>query len=664
LSAYYDAGITFHFSISVESEIILKAIQSTFRSSEFNFGVKRFKETFNHVNLNYYSMSFDLNVATHKVKFLCETDNFLCDVLGRSFDVEDVLQYLTINQKKSFFINYHNLASGKINSFNDGIGLVFNKTCYRYVCVAKCVKNESGRVKSIVGYLQDVKHKSISEKDVKKSSNDSSLNLYDYADKLNVCLSKYDTSFNFIFVNKKYSETFNLTVAEALETNVFNLIPKDLHEHYKIRLEMLTIDKPSVTYESPYTKSDGSILWHQWTDTALFNEHGGIDGYISEGVDITALKAVNSELVQALTVKELVENTSLNPLFSIINRKLRNPIHAISGFAQLMCEAESTKEELFEFAQIVKNNSNLLIESMEQIQEVDTIQNQKSENIYKVLNVNDMLISLYEKYWDITNNKNIELAYKLSCNDENANIISDKKKLELLISALLENAINSTENGFVEFGYKITDTYLLCYIHDSGCGMNKEQLNLLCDLNNISSTADTHIGLGYTLLKSIIKNLEGEWHITSTPTKGTKVQFTIPVSKPISKENQSHKSVPYKVLVAEDDSGNFKLLEHLLKQFECELLYAENGAQAVKLCKQNQDIKLVLMDINMPIMNGVDAMREIRKFRPSLPIIAQSGFILGSKNDLIENEGFNAVLSKPYSKDEVYEALDKFILSS
>jgi CheY-like chemotaxis protein len=66
----------------------------------------------------------------------------------------------------------------------------------------------------------------------------------------------------------------------------------------------------------------------------------------------------------------------------------------------------------------------------------------------------------------------------------------------------------------------------------------------------------------------------------------------------------------------------------------------------------------------MPIMNGVDAMLEIRKFRPSLPIIAQSGFILGSKNDLIENEGFNAVLSKPYSKDEVYEALDKFILSS
>ena len=252
-------------------------------------------------------------------------------------------------------------------------------------------------------------------------------------------------------------------------------------------------------------------------------------------------------------------------------------------------------------------------------------------------------------------------------------IYTDKTKLTQIISNLLANALKFTHHGSIEFGYNlITDNneqFLLFYVRDTGIGIPGEMHDKIFerfrqatdDINKLYGGT----GLGLAISKSFVELLGGNIKVHSEVGKGSEFTFTIPY-KPVfddfKRGNQSDgKDEKVLILVAEDEQFNFLFLEELLNVPGIEIIHAKNGEEAIQFCKQYPNIKLVLMDIKMPVMDGYAAAKQIKKFNPDLPIIAQSAYALAHERARFTGLAFNDYLTKPINSEALFKVLKQQI---
>jgi CheY-like chemotaxis protein len=177
-------------------------------------------------------------------------------------------------------------------------------------------------------------------------------------------------------------------------------------------------------------------------------------------------------------------------------------------------------------------------------------------------------------------------------------------------------------------------------------------------------------GLGLAICKKLIALFEGKIWVVSKRGKGSEFYFTIPlkvVKRPVivSEEKvtlrKSHSLKDKKILVAEDDLLNYKLIEAILSNSEATLFWARDGMEAVELIKSGKDFDMVLMDLRMPNMDGFQAAREIRGLKKSLPMVAVTAYSLGDEKDLAFLSGFNDYLTKPVSQEMLLNAVNKHV---
>jgi len=232
---------------------------------------------------------------------------------------------------------------------------------------------------------------------------------------------------------------------------------------------------------------------------------------------------------------------------------------------------------------------------------------------------------------------------------------------------LLTNALKFTHEGFIEFGYNLKDNELEFYVKDSGIGIKPELHDKIFERFR---QADKSIqmnyggtGLGLSISKGFVKLLGGKIWVQSELEKGSTFYFTIPY-KPVNeidktitptKQNENFKTI----LVAEDEEYNFLFIEELLIDMDLKLIHAKDGKETVEICKTNSKIDLILMDIKMPIMDGHEAAKIIKKQKPELPIIAQSAYAL--EHERAKYEGiFDDYLTKPINENDLKQMVMKY----
>ena len=240
---------------------------------------------------------------------------------------------------------------------------------------------------------------------------------------------------------------------------------------------------------------------------------------------------------------------------------------------------------------------------------------------------------------------------------------------------LISNSIKFTEKGFIEFGHLIpSDGKIEFFVRDTGVGLSKDEQK-----NIFSRFADEEMdikkyegsGLGLTLSKHLVKLLGGRIWVESEPGKGSVFRFTIPYEQipadhheSFSADEEEYPRFKWKdrvILIVEDDEVNFRFLEAILDDSEAQILHASNGFQAVELCRSISKIDLVLMDIKMPEMDGLEATRQIRQFNKKIPVIAQTAFIMEIDPDKCLAVGCNAVIGKPIEIKEFLEKINDFL---
>jgi len=388
--------------------------------------------------------------------------------------------------------------------------------------------------------------------------------------------------------------------------------------------------------------------------------------------DITQRKKAVEELILAKEAAE--ESDRLKTEFlNNMSHEIRTPMNGILGFSQMLSEPDLEVDKRANFVKIIQSSGNQLLHVIDDIIEISRLGTQQVKLQEEEVCLNDVLLELFSIF-DIKAKENKTPLYlKKALSDKQSTILTDKPKLNKVLSNLLENALKFTNNGFIEFGYTIKNNTqnpkLEIYVKDTGIGIKPEKHQLIFErfqqAEKDLSKKVGGLGLGLSIAKENTELLGGEISVESEMMEGATFYVTIPF-KPIYTIDESKEKAPtYKILIAEDEEINYMYLETLLKdvlKLSCDIFHTKDGRETVEFCKNNLNIDFILMDLKMPVLNGFKATSQIRKFNANIPIIAQTAYSTIADKDKAMLAGCTNFISKPIDKEELFIIIENILI--
>lgn len=358
-----------------------------------------------------------------------------------------------------------------------------------------------------------------------------------------------------------------------------------------------------------------------------------------------------------------------------LSHEIRTPMNAIIGFSDLLSNPDLNENEKSEYLKIINKSGNNLVSIIEDLIEMSKIDAHQIKPKYKGINLNKCIRELYETIKvTIPKEKQIDFHIIECSNPIEKYLLTDETKLKQILVNLIANAIKFTDEGSISFGYAVNDNdgTVTFMVKDTGRGIDEKNLKVI--FNRFLRVEDqfhadsSGLGLGLAISKAYIEMLGGSITVNSSFGKGSIFRFKIPLVFDESEKkikvkttNSFHHNLGNEtILIAEDDNINFLLLKKILQLRNYTILRAKNGQEAVDICRVNTDIDLVFMDVKMPVMNGLDAFKIIKKTNPDLIVIAQTAYSSAEDKEMILNLGFKNYITKPLNKEKIFELLDGF----
>jgi signal transduction histidine kinase len=378
------------------------------------------------------------------------------------------------------------------------------------------------------------------------------------------------------------------------------------------------------------------------------------------------IQKINDDLT--LSKEKAEESDRLKSAFlQNMSHEVRTPLNAITGFSMILTEPDQPSDRIQKFADIISSSSNKLMEIITDVIEISQIQSKliyigKSDFCFLKL-----VTDIVQEFKPIIEKKELELTFSLNILNKEWFVSADKIKLYKILKHLLDNAVKFTGNGQIKLELNIFSERIEFIVSDTGIGISKDmQQKIFEPFRQIETGICRNYGgngLGLSIVKAYTEMLGGEITLQSEPNIGTKIKVSLPVIRiPIRKETVKDKrqagSSLRKVLIVEDEQSNYEYLAALLSRTDAILLYATNGQNAIDVCRTENQLDFILMDIKMPIMDGHTATKLIKAFRPDLPIIAQTAYAMECDKELFLESGFDAYVCKPITDVALFEAID------
>ena len=364
-----------------------------------------------------------------------------------------------------------------------------------------------------------------------------------------------------------------------------------------------------------------------------------------------------------------------------MSHEIRTPLNAILGFSSLIQNTSPTPDELDEYYKMMETSGNDLVNLIDDILDISRIEaNQIKINIQEtpVSHLAEEVFSTFRQSLLSENLDNLVTpVFDFPPDSSNYVLNTDPLRLKQILFNILNNAIKFTPHGSIEFCYFPNDakTHLVFCVKDTGIGIAKDQQKKIFErFTKVADIKTKHYrgtGLGLSIALKLTQLLNGKIHVESELNVGTAFYLTFPLSKEIypiaEKENKpKDESLAFlsgkTILIAEDVEYNYRYLEIIInKNQDVKIFWAKNGIEAVDYVEKNPGINIVLMDIQLPEMNGLDATRIIKAKYKNLPVIAQTAYVSAFDNEQCHAAGCIDVLMKPIKKSTLIEALRKYI---
>jgi PAS domain S-box-containing protein len=386
--------------------------------------------------------------------------------------------------------------------------------------------------------------------------------------------------------------------------------------------------------------------------------------------DITNKINIQKELI--ISKNKAEESDRLKTAFlQNMSHEIRTPLNGILGFSALLNSEDVSKKDIKEYTNTIISSGKRLIEIVNNILDISKIQTGQIIVEIENVNIDEVLLELFSlfEHYALSKNNQLSMIYH---KDTNISILTDELKFKQILTNLINNSIKFTDKGIIEIGYYTINESIIFYVKDSGIGIPAEFHSKIFDRfvqsNHSLSRGFEGAGLGLSICKGLVEIMGGSIWFDSIETQGTIMYFKLPakfIENSVNAEGNKivlkQSKLSSKVLLVEDDSTSIKYIKILLDNFGLEVLIAENGKSAIELIKANDDIDLVLMDMRMPVMDGMEATKIIKELRPDLPIIAQTAYGFVEEKEKILANGCDDYISKPIEKSTLYKLLEKYL---
>ena len=529
---------------------------------------------------------------------------------------------------------------------------------------------------------------SINSSFVHKYSNE---NFYHLFNDINDFVIIRDMNEKFVFVNDSFLKKSNYNKDEILQIKTSKLIaPQEIYNYY-LEIRILK-DKRTHTYETLLISKDYKLIPVEVSSKmTIINKQEVI---VSIARDISnrketkdQLKKLNHDLEQmnndfksqndklrninreieenrhalklALQEAENAEKLKNNFLANM-SHEIRTPMNAIVGFSQLLEDADL--EDIPSFVRIINANSETLLQLINDLMDIAKIESDLVAINTEQLSMHELLLDIETIYKYEKKNKgknHIFIKYNRS-NSNDCIIETDKLRLKQVLMNLMNNALKFTEEGTIEFGFTKEENHVKIYVKDTGIGIPlKMQQQIFERFRQLDEEAKPQgTGIGLSISRSLMRLLGGDISLESDATKGS----VFHLKHPIKQDKNSRVKPPQKnmVLIAEDEEDNFHLLKYIVKDLNLDVIWAKNGQEAIDYCNE-KPVSLILMDIKMPSVGGLEATRKILEINPDIPIIAQTAYTQDDDRRRCREAGCVEFISKPINLTTLRRTIAKYV---
>jgi PAS domain S-box-containing protein len=486
--------------------------------------------------------------------------------------------------------------------------------------------------------------------------------------------------------------------SEILGKTDFEITSKELAEKYFADDQAVIRDGLSIiNKEEEGVDPDGKKIWLLVSKIPIRDKSGSISGMLAITTDITEHKEaellliektqiieaqneeflqINEELNQTneelLLAKERAEesNRLKTAFLQNVSHEIRTPMNSIIGFAEMLKNPELSGEKQKEFINVIEQGGQRMISIINDIVDISKIESGQIDISLNEINVNNLIKQLHSFFKSEAEGKGLVLKYYAEYPDEQSEIETDITKLTQILSNLLKNSLKFTKKGTISFGYYIKKNMIEFYVQDTGIGVHDSQKEIIFERfvqGEMSNNRNYEgAGLGLSISKAFVEKLGGKIWVESELGKGTTFYFNIPYKLARAAQNDKllisgsgNNLQSINILIAEDDKYSMLLMQQLFLKEKANVFMANNGEEAIDMVKLHPEIQIVLMDLKMPIMDGFEAIKLIKKLNPCLPIIAYSAHAFSDDKEKAKKAGFDDFVGKPIKIDLLLSIINK-----
>lgn len=537
-------------------------------------------------------------------------------------------------------------------------------------------RDNTGKPLRAIGIQTDITSIKATEQKLRESET----NFRQLAENINDAFWLRTTDHKVVYANPACYDIIGENFLEIFENNSRYeewIHPQDRNFILKRRAQNQLNPTKNHYYEHRILTKEGNVKWLWIRTFPVFNENGELYRRAGIASDITQHKNLISEMLKA---KEAAEESDLlkSTFLANMSHEIRTPMNGILGFAELLKDQDLSPEEKIEYIKIIDSNGKQLLRLINDIIDISKIElNQLS--IHKtVFNLNTIIHNIHIHFVQEQTrirNQNIKLEIQIPTNINNI-INTDESRLVQILANLISNAVKFTEKGTVTIGFKKikidTIDYYKFHVTDTGIGIPESMTSLIFErFGQVQAQKfknEHGTGLGLAISKGLVELLGGNIWFESTPNIGSSFYFTIPARNNVKKENNLIKNQQkmekwddLEILIVEDDADNLEFLRRILLKQGAKVFLAKTGKEAINIVTHNDSIKIVLMDIRLPDIDGFETTQKIKAIKPNLPVIAQTAYAMYNDREMCLENGCDDYISKPLDKRVLYQKINSYI---
>ena len=519
---------------------------------------------------------------------------------------------------------------------------------------------------NLVGYRgvdKDITERKLAEEEIRKLSR--------ATEQSSVSVVITDLNGNITYVNRAVLSLTGYSLKELIGKNprIFSTSEKP-REDYKVLWDILTSGK-EWKGEFHNKKKSGEKYWESASISPILNDKGEMTHFLAVKEDLTERKKLEAELIEAKVRAEASDKLK-TAFLNNISHEVRTPLNGILGFGEFVLQPDLKQEEKDAYLQILNESSDRLVNTITNYMDISLI---VSGNM-KVRSTQFEIIKILDKIYRLFLPKCRAKGLDLNTNYQmgfSPLFMGDEVLMEKSVTHILDNAVKFTSTGSITLGFNIINNTLEIFIKDTGPGIDPHSQTTIYKVFMQGEVSDTKgydgSGLGLSIARGLVELMGGKVSMESEPGKGSAFYLKFnnkninEVTPVVQKEGNgilSQTQMPL-VLIAEDEESNATLLKVLFSKHSLKCLIAANGQEAVDLCHANPEISMVLMDIKMPVMDGLEATRRIKEFRKQLPIIGFTAYAMTGDKDKALDAGCDDYLTKPVRSEQLLELINRYI---